>query len=411
MQTSPLAGSLLSLVLTSNALAQLTWTQLAGNAPADRYFHAMVYDSAQQRVLLFGGYTNPGPVGDTWQRSGGAWAQLASTLSPPARMRHAMAYDSGRGRAVLFGGLSSGSTGLLADTWEFDGSTNSWAQVLPATSPPYREGHAMAYDAARQRIVLFGGWNGSSALADTWEWTGSGWVAKFTLTYPSARTSSALAYDAARQRVVLFGGDGNPSFRGDTWEFDGLSWVQLNPTASPSPRLGHGMAYDQSMHRVVLFGGSNGPAIGGTWINGPMPALASAASYGAGCGAPPLVLSPDANGRPVLGQMASATIVDAPTPAAAMSIGWSNLSYGPFALPVTLAGIGMPGCDLWTSADVVSLGVAPLSPTTLRFALPVPNAQSLLGSAIYLQAYAYAPGANPLELVVSNGVAWTLGDI
>ena len=76
--------------------------------------------------------------------------------SPLARHGHALGYDSARGRVVLFGGIND-STGYLSDTWEWDG--NVWTQRTPAQSPPAR-GVALAYDSARGRIVLFGGYNG-----------------------------------------------------------------------------------------------------------------------------------------------------------------------------------------------------------------------------------------------------------
>lgn len=320
-----------------------------------------------------------------------------------------MVFDSARQRVVLFGGeADAGGSSFFNDTWEFDGIT--WAQRTTSSAPPARRGHCMSYDSTRHRTVLFGGWLGSAPAADTWEWDGTNWIAKFTLTYPAPRENAAMAFDAARQTSFMFGGISS-GWAGDTWEFNGTSWTQASTAMSPSPRMGHAMAYDPTLHRVVLFGGSNGPAIGGTFINGPLPVVAVASTFGAGCGSPPLGLVPDASGRPILGQSAIATIVDAPTLAAAMSIGWSNAAFGPFALPVTLAGIGMPGCELLQSADVTSLGVTAQTSSTLRFNLPLPNSQSLLGTPVFLQAYAFAPGANPLEVVVSNGLAWTIGDI
>src|SRR5207249_3318430 len=123
------------------------------------------------------------------------------------------------------------------DTWEWDGST--WVQKTPATSPPARESHAMAYDSARGRVVLFGGIDSSRSLllGDTWEWDGSMWVEKTPATSPPARFEHSMAYDSARGRVVMFGGyDG--SYRGDTWEWDGTAWVETTPTTSPSGRSG-----------------------------------------------------------------------------------------------------------------------------------------------------------------------------
>src|SRR5688572_14660643 len=80
------------------------------------------------------------------------------------------------------------------------------------------------------------------------------------------RSGAVMAYDAARERVVLFGGQGSIGL-GDTWEWDGVSWAQQNPAASPTVRQDHAMAYDAARQRVVLFGGfSNGSGVrGDTW--------------------------------------------------------------------------------------------------------------------------------------------------
>ena len=60
--------------------------------------------------------------------------------------------NTARKRVVLFGFVYPPAR---SDTWEWDG--NTWLERSPTTSPSVRFGHAMAYDAARQRVVLFGG--------------------------------------------------------------------------------------------------------------------------------------------------------------------------------------------------------------------------------------------------------------
>jgi len=137
---------------------------------------------------------------------------------------------------------------------------------------------------------------------------------------------------------------------------------------------------------------------------------ATANAYGAGCGSPALGFVPDASGRPVLGQTGSATIVDAPTILAAVAMGWSNLSFGPLPLPLPLDSIGMPGCSLLQSADILGLGTLPLTASTCSFSLAIPGVPSLIGMHLYLQAYAIAPEVNPLQMVISNGIDWVLGD-
>ena len=78
------------------------------------------------------------------------WRQRATSTGPIARYDHGMAYDSARSRVVMFGGYFA-----LAETWEWDSVT--WTLRSPATSPPGRHAAAFAYDARRGRTVLFGG--------------------------------------------------------------------------------------------------------------------------------------------------------------------------------------------------------------------------------------------------------------
>jgi len=211
--------------------------------------HAMAYDVARQRVVLFGG----GRTGDeTWEWDGVQWTQRTPKVSPPPRKDHAMVYDTVRRRVVLFGGTGNS---YLADTWEWDGTT--WTQRQPTVSPPARTSHAMAYDQARQRVVLFGGNGGSAELMDHWEWDGTTWTQRNPAALPWKRGGHAMAYDAKRQRVVMFGGFSQQGGMSSPiiWEWDGVNWSFKNPQFNPQQRSDHVMAYDAGRQRVVLFGG------------------------------------------------------------------------------------------------------------------------------------------------------------
>lgn len=79
-------------------------------------------------------------------------------------------------------------------------------------------------------------------------------------------------------------------------------------------------------------------------------------------------------------------------------------------LPFDLAFIGMPGCQLLHSNDVLGLPVTPLTTTALQFDVPIPLQSSLLGENVYLQAYCHAPGENQLQIVVSFDIDWLTGN-
>ena len=236
-------------------VGQMDWKKVPTPiGPSGRVNHGMAYDAARQRVVLFGG--SGGKLFDTWEWNGLYWRDVTLARgNPPGRYEHAMAYDAARQRVVLFGGWSGGPR--LNDTWEWDG--NTWRNVTPLNpndSPPARTVHALAYDAARRLVVLFGGLAGAAVLGDTWEWNGIVWrnvTPSNRMHSPSARRGHAMAYDAAMQQVVLFGG--GPVFSNDTWEWDGNIWTRQQSSASPGKRYGHALAYDTARQRIVLFGG------------------------------------------------------------------------------------------------------------------------------------------------------------
>ncbi|MBL8752679.1 MAG: hypothetical protein JNK15_05210, partial [Planctomycetes bacterium] len=226
----------------------------------------------------------------------------------------------------------------------------------------------------------------------------------------SGRRNFGMAYDAVRQRVTLFGGENNSSPGPvDTEEWDGTAWAQASPVTSPTARYGVSMAFDDQRQRLVLFGGNtNGDQ---TWTRGQLGTVATATPFGNGCGNPPLALATAAGQRPVIGQNGGATLAGVPTTVAAVAIGWSRSQYGPFALPVTLGGIGMQGCDLLQSTDVFGLPAVATGPGSAEFTTALPNVLGLVGTRVYLQGYAFAPGANALSVIVSNGVEWFIGDL
>jgi hypothetical protein len=191
------------------------------------------------------------------------WFQLSTSTSPSAREYPAMAYDPSLNKTVLFGGFDG--TSALSDTWTFDGT--KWTELAPATSPPARSDASMAYDSSLGKLVLFGGRSGGLGMSDTWTFDGTNWTELTPATSPPARSDASMAYDSSLGKLVLFGGAGNGStYLGDTWTFDGTNWTELAPATSPPARSDASMAYDSSGSRLVLFGGTSGSGpLGDTW--------------------------------------------------------------------------------------------------------------------------------------------------
>ena len=112
----------------------------------------------------------------------------------------------------------------------------------------------------------------------------------------------------------------------------------------------------------------------------------------------------------MLGETVRADIRNAPTPAVGVTLGLDNQTSGGQPLPLDLSILGMTGCLLHHSGELLGLTTA-TDGNVERLALPLPNQPILLGVSIYVQAYAFAPGANPLQVITSNGLEWVLGDV
>jgi uncharacterized protein (TIGR03437 family) len=196
----------------------------------------MAYDSQHGQVVLFGGYSNGLAINDTWLWNGSSWTLAHPQSAPPPRYGHAMAYDSMHGQVVLFGGNNGSSN--LSDTWLWDGT--NWTEATPQNSPAARLLHQMAYDSAHDQVLLFGGGTSSSVslntglLNDTWLWDGSNWTQATPATNPPARNRFGMAYDAEHSQTILFGGrDTNADFLGDTWTWS----VPAAVTTPPGPAI------------------------------------------------------------------------------------------------------------------------------------------------------------------------------
>jgi hypothetical protein len=206
MKTRLLASSL-PVLLALSAVAQTNW---ALATPPPYRMEPIAFDSARGRTVTFGAtYASEGgiPMAVTWEWDGAAWSMRVPLRSPPARSDHSLSYDPDRRRTVLFGG-SDGTTDL-ADTWEWDG--NEWQQAAPPSSPPARRLHAMAWDPVNRRTLLFGGVAGGGFLprvdfADTWSWDGSNWIAATPAVSPPVLQGHSMATDPSRRRIVLTGG-------------------------------------------------------------------------------------------------------------------------------------------------------------------------------------------------------------
>jgi len=208
--------------------ASNSWFDLAppGARPSARMSHAMAYDPVTRQMILFGGIDDIDTYfGDTWAYdfATNSWLNLNPAGQVPAgRYGHTLVYDADSGRVLLFGGW--GNDGSFSDTWVYDPQSNTWAELAPGNAgPANRAGQSMAYDAVRGRTILFGGWGDDVFYGDTWAFDSAAarWdeVDKGGAGAPEPRGFAAAAYDPATGSTVLFGGYDGDVQSGDTWVY------------------------------------------------------------------------------------------------------------------------------------------------------------------------------------------------
>ena len=191
------------------------------------------------------------------------WVDHTPAQSPSPRAAMASAFDESNGKLVVFGGYDA--TSYLRETWTYDGTT--WTKEQPSRSPSGRAGAAMAYDAVDHVLVLFGGFDGAHYLGDTWIWDGalSDWMQVTPAHAPTAVTGPMLFTDPLDGHVDNYGGFGGQFYQLKTWRWTGSDWQDLNTPTSAWARAAAAVGLDRGAHKVVMFGGLGSVNTNNTW--------------------------------------------------------------------------------------------------------------------------------------------------
>src|SRR5262249_59658161 len=186
----------------------------SGTSPGGRRGAAVILDGKRDRVLVIGGSDGNYDYSDVWALSltgNGAWAPVTTSGTPPSgRSTMAAVLDTLRDRVVVYGGMASGNP--LGDVWELTlAGTPTWAPLTPSGTPPAaRRGPAAVYDMAGDRLLVFGGYDGSAILDDLWELSFAGSSQWPPLAPnggpPPGRYYHSMVYDPAGARAFVYAG-------------------------------------------------------------------------------------------------------------------------------------------------------------------------------------------------------------
>jgi len=237
--------------------------------------HVMVHDTFSDRLVVFGGDRSNVLCNETWAYdfATGQWHQLHPTGSlPPARRNSAAVYDSLNNRMVVFGGYDGT---FLNDTWALDltPGVESWSQIAGGgTLPKGRNYSSLVMDDVNQRAILHGGYS-QGQLRDTWvldltltaeTWNNAAIVTAGVPNLPS--NGHSACFDPATQLMVLF-----RSQYDEVWTLDfnaaTPTWTNITPGgATPGVRGSATAIFDPLSNSMIVQGGAVGDvALADTW--------------------------------------------------------------------------------------------------------------------------------------------------
>ena len=137
------------------------------------------------------------------------WTHLAGSVGNLYGCKAASEDD-----VILFGGKTSTSSEVCTNaTFSLDTLSGEWNALSVFTSPSGRMAFAMAGD-GEGSIVLFGGWDGSKVLDDSWIFSNGNWHSVICSTHPSARLSASLV-SLGGGKLLLFGGKSGGNYFND----------------------------------------------------------------------------------------------------------------------------------------------------------------------------------------------------
>jgi len=242
------------------------WTELLINGPSNRGSHSMAYNSDEGTILLFGGQTSTRRLSDTWvfDCSTETWTEIETESAPEGRGDFDMVYDSNNQVFIIYGGWGH-RTGLQHDTWTFDPETGVWTEIETDSDPGRMYGQSLEYDHIRKRVILYGGHLRSPISHDhideAWYFhlENSSWAQSSSIDKPHGRYWSAVSYSEDDSSLVVFGGSYGIGPMNETWilDTDEMRWTQLISPDYPIRRVISDMVYVESQDSFILFGGGN----------------------------------------------------------------------------------------------------------------------------------------------------------
>src|SRR5579859_938414 len=251
---------------------------LSINAPTiDRSGHSMVWDANNDLFYVFGGVDGAGNLlNDLWSYSPltGQWAQVQSANAtngtcdtatwPAPRMNAAMVWDSAHQQILLYGGIGANNR-YLGDLWSYSPSSSAgnWTPVACSGNGPGERSAEAVWNGSQ--MLLVGGMDRYGPLADVWLYTpnpgSAGNWQRLGDFPPGPRAYQTLVWDSTDNQLFAFGGlDLHGQQRNDFYSYStGAGWQPISPLSASNP-LARQQAigvWDSKDSKLLLTGGWN----------------------------------------------------------------------------------------------------------------------------------------------------------
>jgi hypothetical protein len=128
-------------------------------------------------------------------------------------------------------------------------------------------------------------------------------------------------------------------------------------------------------------------------------------SFGEGCAGSGGVTALAAAALPQVGSVLHVDLTPPPPGPAVLLVGFSNTRTAVVPLPADLSPLGMPGCWLRVSPDLL----VPVSGSPARATVPIPDDPTFAGTVFHAQALLLDAGVNPVGAVLSDAATAVVG--
>jgi hypothetical protein len=157
--------------------ATLSWTNVGvlTSAPSVRNYVGTVFDNSgtTARMLVLMGQSSTGAsLQDAHQLSLGTTMGWATTTSPQiARSLPTAVMDNTVNSVLCFGGINSSAAINSLEVFELTSGPSvwTWTQTWSAGAPSARYWHTAVWDDNTHRMIVFGGYDGTSGNIEVWE--------------------------------------------------------------------------------------------------------------------------------------------------------------------------------------------------------------------------------------------------